>query len=259
VAPLGALALRSITRIDPDRGETALPAPALTLAYYRALTQQTDTSIFRTPPGTAIGVSLVYASLTVVISLALGMPAAWRLARRPDDAISRLVDPLLLLPLGASAVTLGLGFTLALSIPPLDLRASPVLIPLAHTLVAFPFVVRSLLPPLRALQPRLRQAAAVLGADPSRIVRTIDMPLMGRALLLAAAFAFTISLGEFGATTILARPEFPTLPVAIYRTLSRPGALNYGQGLALSTILMVVCGSVMLALEKLRFGDLREF
>lgn len=259
VSPLAALAFRSVTRLDPERGELSFPTPAITLAYYRALASNTRASIFQAPPATAIGVSLAYAAITVILSLAMSMPVAWALARRPNDPFSRLADPLLLLPLGTSAVTLGLGFTLALAVPPLDLRASPLLVPLAHTLVAFPFVVRSLLPPLRSLQPRLRQAASVLGASPPYALRTIDLPLVARALLLASAFAFTISLGEFGATTVLARPEYPTLPVAIYRYLSRPGALNYGQALAMSTILMGVCAGAMLALEKLRFGDVREF
>ncbi len=127
--------------------------------------------------------------------------------------LSRFLDPLLMLPLGTSAVTLGLGFIVALDRPPLDLRASPVLIPLAHTLVAFPFVLRSLTPALRSIQPRLRQAAAVLGASPARVLRHIDLPLIGRALIVAATFAFTISLGEFGATALIARPEFPTIPL----------------------------------------------
>jgi thiamine transport system permease protein len=156
-------------------------------------------------------------------------------------------------------VTLGLRFIVALNRPPLDLRASPVLIPLAHTLVAFPFVVRSLAPALRSIQPRLRQAAAMLGASPGQVLRFIDLPLVGRALLVAATFAFTISLGEFGATALIARPEFPTIPLVIYRFLSQPGALNYGQALALSTILMVVTAAGMLAIERFRIADIGEF
>ena len=259
LSPLVALAIRSVTRLDPDRGQAAAPAPAFTLAYYRELSRNPRQSIFHASPAAAIGLSLTYAAATVVLALALGMPAAWALARHAESPLSRLLDPILLLPLGTSAVTLGLGFTLALATPPLNLRASPVLIPLAHTLVAFPFVVRSLVPPLRSLQPRLRQAAALLGAAPMVVLRTVDLPLLGRAILVASAFAFTISLGEFGATTILARPEFPTVPVAIYRFLSRPGALNYGQALAMSTILMLVCAAAMLSFERFRMGDLREF
>ena len=70
----------------------------------------------------------------------------------------------------------------------------------------------------------LRQAAAVLRASPWRVWWEIDRPILMRAVLVSAVFSFTISLGEFGATTFLARPEMPTLPVAIYRFLSQPGA-----------------------------------
>jgi thiamine transport system permease protein len=164
-----------------------------------------------------------------------------------------------MLPLGTSAVTLGLGFIIALGRPPLNLRASPALVPLAHTLVAFPFVVRSLTPALRSIRPRLRQAAAVLGASPGQVIWYIDLPLVGRAVLVAAIFAFTISMGEFGATALIARPEYPTIPIMIYRFLSQPGALNYGQALALSTILMLVTAGGMLAIERFRIAEVGEF
>jgi thiamine transport system permease protein len=98
-----------------------------------------------------------------------------------------------------------------------------------------------------------------MGASPRQVLRYIDLPMVGRALLVAATFAFTISLGEFGATALIARPEFPTVPIAIYRLISRPGPLNYGQALALSTILMVVTASGMLAIERFRIADVGEF
>jgi thiamine transport system permease protein len=133
------------------------------------------------------------------------------------------------------------------------------LVPLAHTLVAFPFVVRSLTPALSSIRPRMHHAAAVLGATPASVVRHIDLPLVARALLVAAAFAFTISLGEFGATALIAHPEYPTIPIMIYRFISQPGALNYGQALALSTILMVITAGGMLAIERFRIADVGEF
>jgi thiamine transport system permease protein len=204
-------------------------------------------------------ISLTYAGATILLALLLGFPASWSLARREARPINRWMDPLLMLPLGTSAVTLGLGFIVALGNPPLNLRASPLLIPLAHTLVAFPFVVRSLTPALRSIRPQLRQAAAVLGAPPRKVLRHIDLPLIGRAALVAATFAFAISLGEFGATALIARPEFPTLPIAIYRFLSQPGGLNFGQAMALSTILMTVTAGGMLAIERFRIADVGEF
>ncbi len=257
--PLVALAVRSFTRLDPERGQIAPVSRGLTLAYYRELTINRRESLFYAPPTTAITVSLGYASATVVLSLFLGLPVAWALARDKGSRLNRALDPILMLPLGTSAVTLGLGFIVALNRPPLDLRASPILVPLAHTLVAFPFVVRSLTPALRSIRPRIRQAAAVLGASPPEVVRYIDLPLAARALLVSAAFAFTISLGEFGATALIARPEYPTIPIMIYRFISQPGALNYGQALALSTILMVVTAGGMLAIERFRIAEVGEF
>ena len=177
----------------------------------------------------------------------------------PPDELNRLLDPLLMLPLGTSAVTLGLGFIVALDQPPLDLRASWLLVPLAHTLVAYPFVVRSLTPALRSIRPKLRQAGAVMGASHLQVLLHIDLPMVARAITVAATFAFTISLGEFGATALLTRPEYPTLPVAIYRFISQPGAMNYGQAMALSTLLMLITAAGMIAIERLRFADVEEF
>ncbi len=262
VAPMLALALRSFARLDADPGQAGPVARGLTLAFYQALSTNPSNSIFYVSPLAAVGNSLLIASATVSLALALGLPTAWALAARHGPGHGRVaaaLDALLMLPLGTSAVTLGLGFIVALNRPPLDLRASPVLLPLAHTLVALPFVVRSLVPALRSIRPRLRQAAAVLGASPARVWREVDLPLVGRAVLVAATFAFTISLGEFGATAVIARPEHPTVPIAIYRFLSLPGALNYGQALALSTILMVVCTAGILAIERFRVADVGEF
>jgi thiamine transport system permease protein len=121
----------------------------------------------------------------------------------------------------------------------------------AHSLVALPFVVRTLQPVLQSIPGSLRQSAAVLGASPWRVWLEVDLPIMLRAVLVSAILSFTISLGEFGATSFLARPEYPTLPIAIYRFLSLPGALNYGQGLAMATVLMVVCGISILVMDKM--------
>jgi len=259
VTPLVSLAVRSFTSLGMGRIQTGDPPPGLTLDYYRELSINRQSSLFYVPPTKAIIISLGYAIATVILAIALGFPAAWALARYSHAHINRLLDPILMLPIGTSAVTLGLGFIVALNRPPLDLRASPWLVPIAHTLVAFPFVVRSLTPALRSIQPRLRYAAAMLGASSGSIVRFIELPLVGRSLLVAATFAFAISLGEFGATALIARPEYPTVPLVIYRYLSLPGNLNYGQALALSTILMAVCAVGILTIERFRIGGIGEF
>jgi thiamine transport system permease protein len=100
----------------------------------------------------------------------------------------------------------------------------------------------------------LREAAAMLGASPWQVWRYVDLPIVLRAVLVGAVFAFTISMGEFGATSLIARPERPTIPVAIYRFLGRPGLSNYGQALAMSVILMFVCTVGFLLIERFRVG-----
>jgi thiamine transport system permease protein len=247
------------------------------LRYYAALGRNPTRSIFFVPPLIAIRNSIIFAAMTTVIALVVGTLAAYLLAKRRNTknegrrthvnrtfvfrlpSFVALLDALFMLPLGTSAVTLGLGFLVAFASPPLAWRASPLIIPVAHALVAVPFVVRAVLPVLRAFDERLREAAAVLGASPRRVLREIDLPLLFPALLVGAVFAFTISLGEFGATVLLARPEYPTLPLVIFRFLGQPGALNYGQALALSTILMVTTATSFLLLERVRYRDVGEF
>lgn len=256
VLPLAALGARSVVRLEADRGERGGVQTGLTLDYYRELFVNRRQSLFYVPPIEAARNSLVYAGTTVLFSLTLGFLASSALARRAR--INRVLDPLLMLPLGTSAVTLGLGFIVVFSRPPFDPGSFPLLIPLAHSLVALPFVVRTLLPALRSIPISLRQAAGVLGASPLRTWWEVDLPIITRAAMVSAVFAFTISLGEFGATSFLARPEYPTLPVAIYRFIGQPGALNYGQALAMSTLLMLVCGLGILLIERMRLPGLRE-
>ncbi|MFC7258154.1 ABC transporter permease [Streptomyces lutosisoli] len=247
VLPLGVLVQRSFD--TPD---------GYGFAYYKALTSE-DGGIFLVAPIEAIGNSLEYALAATAIAVLIGGLAAAALTRRNTGRLVRGFDALLMLPLGVSAVTVGFGFLIALDEPPLDLRSSWILVPLAQALVGAPFVVRTMLPVLRAVDGRLREAAAVLGASPWRVWREVDLPMVRRALLIAAGFAFAVSLGEFGATVFIARPDNPTLPVAVARLLGRAGDLNYGQAMALSTILMVVCAVALLLLERVRTDRTGEF
>jgi len=231
------------------------------LAYYRALFTNRTNSIFFVTPIEAVRNSLVFALATIVFSVVIALPAAYLLSENRDRkfSISNILDPIFMLPMGASAVTLGLGYIVALNRPPLNLRTSLLIVPLAHTLIAFPFVLRSILPVLRGMNPHLREAARILGANGWKVFRYIDMPLLRRSLLVGIIFAFTISMGEFSASLLVTRPQFPTLPVVIYRLLGQPGTSNFGQALALSVILMSVTAIGYIAIENLRYGGMEEF
>lgn len=224
------------------------------LVYYRALSTVRRGSTSFVPPVDAIENSVRFGLAAAVIATIVGALAAVGLHRSRGRARS-MVEIALLLPLGASAVTVGLGFLLALDTPPLDLRTSPWLIPIAQAVLAVPFVIRTLTPALAAIPDRAREAAVTLGATPWQRWWHVDVALLRRPLMGAFAFAFAISLGEFGATVFIARADAPTVPVAIFRALSQPGAISVGMAMALSTILLVVTTLTMLVVD--RVGDHR--
>ena len=203
----------------------------------------------------ALGNSLRIGLVATLFSLAIGIPLALVLSRTvsgPLAAGQSFLAGGILLPLGVSAVTLGFGFSIALDSPPLDLRNSPLLIPIAQAVVALPLVVRSLTPMLASIAPARREAAATLGASPWRVLATIDGPYLVRGLGVAIGFAYATSLGEFGATSFLAKPDSQTLPVIIVRLLGRPGENNYGMAMAAAVVLAVLSASIMAAAEAAR-------
>lgn len=231
--PLAVLVARSF-----DTGTTA----------WRRLFEETPALLVT--PWHAVLNSLLFAAVAAALAVAVGGLAAAVLARaRPGS-----LDTLVLLPLGASAVMLGFGFLIAFDEAPLDFRSSWWLVPVAQSLVAAPFVVRIVAPALRSIDPRLREAAAVLGASPARAWREIDVPLIARAAGVAAGFAFAIALGEFGATVFIARAEWPTLPVAIFRFLGRPGAENQSLAAALAVCLATLTVVAATVLERTAAG-----
>ena len=231
------------------------------LGNYRALTEQ--------PPGIAVTVTGALANslrtavdatwMSLLLGLLVSVVATRRSASRAERRARATIDGLFMLPLGVSAVTLGFGFLITLGRPPLDLRDSPLLIPIAQALVALPLVVRTLAPVLAGVDERQRQAAASLGASPWRVWRTVDLAALWLPLLAAAGFAYAVSLGEFGATSFLARDDRPTLPVLIFRLLGQPGGHNYGMALAGSVVLAATTALVMLVVERLRVPSVGAF
>lgn len=236
---------------------SALVAGQLDFANYASLTQKSRGSLLFIAPLDSVFNSLRFALMAMLMALVLGLIASYLI--KGPGRLSRLADPLFMLPLATSAVTLGFGFIIALDEPPLNLRASWLIIPISHTLVALPFVIRSVLPSLRAIPPSLREAAQTLGAKPLDSLLTIDLPLLGRGIAVGATFAFTVSMGEFGASLFVAQRESVTIPVVIYRLLGDPGMASYRQSLAMSVVLMLVCVCGFVVIERLRIAGVGEF
>lgn len=199
-------------------------------------------------PLASLSTSLRFALVAAVLSTVVGGLAA--LAISSARRHGRLLDVGVMLPLGTSAVTIGLGMLITFDTSPYDWRASWWLIPLGHSLVATPFVVRAVLPALRSIPADQRAAAATLGASPLRAWLSIDVRHLGRPLVAAGGLAAAISLGEFGATTFLTRSGRETMPIAIARLLGRTGEIPRAQGFALATILLTVTAAIIVAVER---------
>lgn len=239
LAPLGVLVWSSLSY--------AQDVP--TLRYYALLAENTRLSALFVSAWVSVGYSLLYALITTCLALILGVAAAFFIQKFP------FADALFMLPLATSAVTLGFGYILSFG----AWRSAWWLVPMAHTLVALPFVLRSVLPALRALPPSLDDAGRVLGANPRQRFGWLTLPLIGRGVAVGAVFSFTVSMGEFGASLFLARPNMPTIPMTILRLLGQPLRDNYGQALALSVVLLALCAASFLLIERLRDVGTGEF
>lgn len=249
-----AIVLGSVAAILTPLGVLVSRSLGVGLAGWSFLSEPGSVSV---APVTAIRNSLTFAVVAAVIASVVGLISATVIARG-KRGISTVFDTVLMLPLGTSAVTIGFGFLIALD-RPIDLRGTWILVPLAHALVAVPFVVRSTLPTLRAIRNDLREAAATLGAPPRRVWRHVDLALTARAALIGSGFAAAVSLGEFGATSFIARPNTGTVPSLIFQLLGRPGEVTFAAAMALAVILMVMTAGLILSIDRLRAGELGDF
>lgn len=252
VTPIVSLVVRSLQR----GGEW-------TLDNYAALGSRGSNNALLVTVWQALRSSVIIALNATVIALLLGVMVAFVASRAVGTGAGRRAvrafDAAFMLPLGVSAVTVGFGFFITLNRPPLDLRTSSVLIPIAQATVALPLVVRTITPALQQIDDRLRQASMVLGASYLRALLTVDLPVVWRPLLAAAGFAMAVSMGEFGATAFLARSDNPTLPVVIYRLISRPDGESFGMAMAASVILALVTVTIMGLVERLRVETVGAF
>ncbi|WP_086534714.1 ABC transporter permease [Gordonia lacunae] len=218
-----------------------------TFAGYRALAEPVN----GVTPLESLRYSLVTATAATAIALVVGTLAAVAL-HRAHGVVGAIGSAMSLVPLGISAVTLGFGYLIVLASLPYEIAASPAVIPLVQALIAIPVVIRIMMPALESVPARLRHAAATLGARPIRVFATVDLPIIGRSMGAAGGFAFVMALGEFGATSFLARADTTTLPVLIGSALNRPGADNLATAMAASVVLVIATVLAVVAVEAFR-------
>ncbi len=223
-----------------------------TLEAWRAITDATHPShLAGFNLWAALDRSLFYAFWSALLAIALTLALAYGVRRMPRGR--RLVEALAALPLGTSSLLIGFGFVITFGAGAFwDLRGSLLQIVLAHTLVAFPFTARTLVPALDQHDTRLDEAARLLGATPWQVVRRIHWPLLRAPLLVAVGMAVAISFGDFGASLLLMRQENMALSVWIGQHDQPFRLLMKAQATALSSVLMVLAAASYVLVERFR-------
>jgi thiamine transport system permease protein len=196
----------------------------------------------------ALVTSIVIAAIATVISLFVGTLLAARL-RSKEAGKGASIELYAMLPMAVSSVVIGLGYYLISSTVSHSTMVSRTLIVLAHTVIASPFVLRSILPEYRKIPRSYTQAALTLGATVPQTFSSIDLPLLRPALATGGAFAFALSMGEINATLILSDSSVVTVPIIMYRLI---GSYNYAGACALGTILILCCAIVFATIERVR-------
>ena len=241
IAPIASIAIDSFTSRD-----------GFTLTWWESIPQASDTFSRLGSPLSALTLSLIIAAFTALIAAFVGGAAAIAVMGR-----NPLIAFLSLIPLGLSAATVGLGTLLAFGRPPIDLRSTGLLIPIAHALVAVPLVVAIAAPVLRAADPRRMIVASSLGASRNRAWWTAYGGLTRTVMLAAGGLAGAVSLGEFGAASFLARADSPTVPLQIAKLLSRPGEQAYATATVLSVVLILATLALMLTVDRMNVRTAR--
>ena len=220
-----------------------------TLHWYSYIFRPQYEALIGAPPLRAVLNSFQFGLVAMGLAALVGLPIAFTVARYRFRG-RRAFDTMVMAPLGVSSVALGAALLTAFLRPPLQLRGGWPAIALAHAILAYPFVIRAVVPVLEGLERGLVEAARGLGATRLRAFREIELPLIRRGLLVGAVFAFAISLGEMSATIMLARPEWKTMPLVVNDLRA---ARSFGGASAMSSLLILVTGGAFVVIE--RFGE----
>ena len=244
--PTGSTQISAVTAIALTTGVLVL-LPLVAVAWRSAsgwshvLSRDTTNALF---------VSARFAISASIIATTLGTMIALAIAYKSTS--SQLLETFTSLPLMISAVTVGLGILITFDHSPIEFRSTWWITPVAHSLIAIPLVIRTVLPVAQAIPQDLRDAAATLGSGSKDQWLRIDLPLLRRCLATACALSAAVSLGEFGATSFLTRRTSETLPVTIARLLSRPGDTQHAEAFALSTLFFVFSIGAVYVAETMR-------
>ncbi|MCD6524466.1 MAG: iron ABC transporter permease [Thermococcus sp.] len=217
-----------------------------TLEFYRRLFDSSYNPIFGSDSLHAIIWSFTFGFTTVLLATLIALAMAYS-SLRWDLPGKTFMDVLVTLPLGSSAIIIGLGYIKAFHKPPLLLLGSPYLIIAAHTVIAYPFALRAISSSLKKIRASLREAAMSLGATDFKAFLKVELPLAFGGVLVGAVFSFAMSIAELGATYMIYQPKYTTITIAIYRYL---GSRQFNSASAMAVVLMIVSLVGFLLIER---------
>ena len=182
---------------------------------------------------------------TLLVAATLSLLMAWWLSRKR-------VGLFVLLPIGISPVVFGLAALVLSGYLPLGVAGSWLLLPLVQAVFLMPLAFQVLAPARRALSSDILEAAALDGAGRTQTLWHIELPSLAKPLAVAIALVSVASLGEFGAASFLAYGSQETLPLVMFRLMSRPGGDNLGMAMAAASLFVLVAFAVVWAVSSLR-------
>ena len=193
---------------------------------------------------------LISGGLALVIGVFVSYLLAAPARSRKQAIANRVLDIAFLLPLGISTVVLGFGYLLTFGGYPLPLRETWLVVPLIQSVMSVPLVIRLVYPAMVAIDISHFEAAATAGAGRWKTWWFIELPMIRFNVYTAAAFAALVSLGEFGAASLLAYGDQATLPTVLYSLITKPGGQNFGMAMAASTMIIASTFLVIFAISR---------
>ena len=220
------------------------------------LASQGERGLLNISVGQATLNTLRNVAISATISVALGTYAAYLLSRPTGSRFRRLkafalrtIDVSLLLPMGVSSVVLGFGFLITFGSGALPLRSSWLVVPLVQALMSLPLVLRLVYPALVSIGTDHREAASTAGATARQTWWHIESRMIRTVIVTAIGYSMVVSIGEFGAASLLAYGDQATLPTVLYALISRPGGINYGMAMAVTALLILLTFALVAAVS----------
>jgi len=190
--------------------------------------------------------------ISTFLAMLIGGISSYLLAERSRRKIRMgvLLDGLFLMPIGVSAVVLGLGYLITFSGEFAVISSSWLVVPIVQSVLAIPLVIRILYPAFSSIDEAPREQARTDGAKQFQVFQYIDLALIRPAVKTAIVFSALVSLGEFGVASLLSYGDQSTVPMLLYQLIARPGNQNYEMALAVAALLTGITTALVLWVSK---------